>query len=190
MMSERQTGGSFHEELITHRLYDHPFYRLHPTMTKSAKKRPRREVVVVACPNDEDLLAATRAPAVPRSERVRKRPKNLLLDWNDTKQEIRSLGASAWEGKQRRRYRDDQYERLTGRSKKRQRVPLPIVRGIQKKAVAREERQRREAQEAGLVLPKQPKKERRQQRTNDIHGPAPSIGFVNKGVLRVKGKPR
>ena len=57
------------------------------------------------------------------------------------------------ERKKFRMHQNEQYELLTGRKKKQHAVPLPIVRGIKKKAIAREERIRQEAKDSGIVLP-------------------------------------
>lgn len=169
------------------------------------KKRRRREVQIVSCPSDFPISsrnATTKLPsnssqkqASPSGEQQQQesyrggnKPKN-LLDWSDTAKEIRSFGATGFEGQQKRNFEDEQYELLTGRKKKKQHVPLPIVRGIKKKAEERRARQIKEAKEAGTVLPKsltQKKKTRGADNTTRVHGPAPSVGFMKKGVLRVK----
>lgn len=132
-----------------------------------------------------------------RDERNQQRKRNKkLLDWHDTVKEVRSYGATAFVGKQKRNFQDEQYKQLTGRDKKKQKVPLPIVRGIRKKAVARETRQIAEAKEAGIVLSKQQLQPASKQRNKgsssrfNVHGPAPSVGFMKRGVLRVKDKPK
>jgi ABC-type nitrate/sulfonate/bicarbonate transport system ATPase subunit len=110
--------------------------------------------------------------------------KETFLDWNDTAREVRTLGSLAFMGKEKREYRQEEYMRLTGRKEKQQRVPLPIQRGIKKKAAQRLERQLEEARQAGIILPVA-KKEK--PRLNKDQGPAPSIGYMKKGVFRVKG---
>lgn len=114
-----------------------------------------------------------------------------LLDWHDTVKEVRHLGATAFVGQQKRDFEAEQYKKLTGRDKKRQRVPLPIVRGIKKKAAQREAKAQEEARAAGITLPKLSKKERvKTDRSAPIrHGPTPSTGLVKKGILTVKRKP-
>jgi len=166
------------------------------------KKRQRPQVEVIVCPssfptsstkkarrssNDRSLSdeGTTRTSTHSKNQR--------LLDWNKTAEEVRSLGATAFVGQQKRSYQDEQYKLLTNREKKQQRVPLPIVRGIKKKAAIRQARQLQEAKEAGLVIPKQQKaKKKNDNATNkwNVHGPAPSIGFVSKGMLKLKGKPK
>ena len=104
------------------------------------------------------------------------------------------------ERKKFRMHQNEQYELLTGRKKKQHAVPLPIVRGIKKKAIAREERIRKEAKDAGIVLPmnslttttkpssKQKEQMKKQQnfKMNQQHGPAPSIGFMKQGMYQVR----
>jgi predicted ATPase len=69
---------------------------------------------------------------------------------------------------------------------------LPIVRGIKKKAAEREVRELQEAKEAGLILPSQTlqagKKKKEKDKTSRIHGPAPTIGFMKKGIFSYKDK--
>jgi Domain of unknown function (DUF4602) len=143
--------------------------------------------------------------------------KNDLLDWNETVREVHKFGASGWkqdtnlfdptahlaagtsslsDRKKHRLHKEEEYKRLTGREMKHHSVPLPIVRGIKKKAKQREQRQLQEAKEAGIILPltassfrtKQEEKKRTNFTTNRVYGPAPSIGFVKQGVFRVPRK--
>lgn len=117
-----------------------------------------------------------------------------LLDWHDTAKEIRAYGATAFVGQQKRDYEDEQHLRLTGRHKKRPKVPLPIVRGIRKAAARREVIAREEARKAGVVLPKDAfsaKAEAKKASRDAVyrsHGPAPNIGFMKGGVFRVSDK--
>ena len=191
------------------------------------KKRKRREVQIVKCSADfpvsskppprstEKKTASTTKPKEEAGHHHPQRPSSyhhqgeesnsdvlpLLthknLDWHDTAHEIRSLGATAFVGQQKRNYQDEQYEKLTGRKQKKQHVPFPIQMGIRKKAAQRLERQLAEAKASGLVLPKSmtsktnaKKKRDERSRTSRIHGPAPSVGFMSKGVLRVKKSSR
>ena len=167
---------------------------------KKPKKRKRRDVPVVKCTADFPISLKP-----PRNEKVTKREdqqqqessyrdNNTItqdLDWNDTAHEIRSLGATAFVGQQKRQFQDEQYEQLTGRKQKKQHVPFPIRMGINKKAAQRLDRQLAEAKASGMVLPKsmtssKTKKREDASRTSRIHGPAPSVGFMSKGVLKVK----
>lgn len=115
-----------------------------------------------------------------------------LLDWHQTAKEVRRLGATAFVKQQKRAYQDEEYYKLTGRQRKQQSMPLPMVRGIRKKAAAREAAAAAAAKAAGRVLPQSSKQQqnrdkKKQNRGN--YGPAPSIGFVKKGVLQLKRKP-
>ena len=74
-------------------------------------------------------------------------------DADDATTTKHSIANPILERKLFRQHQKEQYELLTGRTKKQHAVPLPIVRGIRKKAVAREARIRQEAQDAGIVLP-------------------------------------
>jgi hypothetical protein len=167
---------------------------------KSSGKRQRREVKVVQCPSDFPTLSNAAFPSKkhdapdPESKRLyelrqKRRREGKYLDWNDTSREIHKFGATAFEGKQKRDFQDEEYERLTGRKKKHQHVPLPIVRGIKKKRAEREQRRLDEAKAAGLVIPTAEKKKKKRDRTSEIHGPAPSIGFLSRGMLKLKQKP-
>jgi hypothetical protein len=169
--------------------------------SKVAKKeqKPKREVQVVSCPTGFPPFA-TDASKKQREEEdnkynlmreTRKEAKSLKrsqLDWHDTAKEIRSLGATGFSGKQKRDYEAEQYLQLTGRIKKKQKIPLPIVRGIKKAADKRDTRQRKEAKEAGIVIPKAAKGSKKSSTTIKNYGPAPSIGFMKKGTFQVKPK--
>jgi serine/threonine-protein kinase RIO1 len=120
-------------------------------------------------------------------------PEAKLLDWHETAKEVRNYGAKAFEGERKRNFKDEQYQLLTGHAPKKQRVPLPIVRGIRKAAAKREKKQLEEAREAGIILPKprsNKSKSKAADRTSQLFGPAPSIGAVRKGMLKLKGKPK
>lgn len=119
-----------------------------------------------------------------------------ILDWNVTVSEVRSLASTAFVGQQKRDFEAEAYMKLTGRKPRQQNVPMQIRRGIQRKAAQREAQQLQEARAAGIVLPTKSKKQTKQNRDNNfkkkqidstsrLHGPAPSIGFVKKGVYRV-----
>lgn len=152
-------------------------------------KKKKREVLVVSCQPDFPISSKPKRDALaPPSQQPQPQPQQKLLDWNDTAHEIRSLGATAFVGQQKRNFEDEQYEQLTGRKRKKHQVPLPIVRGIKKKAEQRLAREIQEAKESGTVLPKSltQKKAKAQDKTSRIHGPAPTVGFMSKGVLKVK----
>lgn len=176
------------------------------------RKRDRPEVQVVSCPPAfpiskrkrpdptpggsaralESVTTASPQPNKPQPQAAATE----LLDWHETAKEVRNYGAKAFEGQQKRNYKDEQYRLLTGRSPKKQRVPLPIVRGIRKAAEKREKKALEEARQAGIVLPKSQstasasKRKDRADRTSQMFGPAPSIGSLHKGILKLKGKPK
>jgi hypothetical protein len=170
------------------------------TVTKQ-RKRPR-EVQVVSCqssfpistktpdPNHPSVLRAASKEESQLKKDKRRREKE-MLDWHDTAKEVRALGATKFIGKQKRNYQDEHYKQLTGRDKKKHQVPLPIVRGIKKKAAEREARELQEAKESGLILPSQTvqaggKKAKVKDKSARIHGPAPTIGFMKKGMFSYK----
>ena len=174
------------------------------------RRKKRRNVEVVSCPgafpissrtknnsqqqDDDSEASPVSGPTHHDSASVTKTSSNTaannVVDWNKTVEEVRNLGATAFAGEEKRNYQDEQYELLTGRKRKKHQVPLPIVRGIKKKRAMREEVRLKEAKEAGIVLPKKSKESatKRGDNTSRVHGPAPSIGFMSKGVLRVKPK--
>lgn len=162
---------------------------------KAKQLRKNRSVEVVTCPEAFPISkkAHTKrkpiddSPEEPDNSQV---SSSKLLDWEETAKEVRSLGASAFVGEQKRNYKEEQYEFLTGRKLKKHQVPLPIVRGIKKAARKREATRLKEAREAGIVLPKM-KRESKEKVDNNarIHGPAPSIGFMRKGVLKLRDRP-
>lgn len=172
-----------------------------------AAKRQQRvvQVQVIACPSEFPGASTNRQPRQHNNNNndtwttpmMKERNKNKKKDrdglsWHETAHEIHALGAQGFQGKQKKRHEAEEYERLTGMKKKQHKVPLPIVRGIQKKAAERQTRLLKEARAAGLVLPttmtKNKRKKKERDRTSDIHGPAPSIGFVNKGVFKYKDR--
>jgi Domain of unknown function (DUF4602) len=158
------------------------------TGPRTVAKRQNPAVQVVTCGTAFPISTKPARPARPAYEA--KISKEKFLDWHDTVKEVRSLGSTGFTGKQKRKHDDEQYKLLTGRDKKKQQIPLPIVRGLKKKAVQREARQLQEAKDAGIVLPtataiSKEKTKTKPDSTNRVHGPAPSIGFMKKGVYRV-----
>eukprot|EP00980_Cylindrotheca_fusiformis_P028195 scaffold22586_cov138-Cylindrotheca_fusiformis.AAC.15 len=165
--------------------------------TASQRIKKKREVQVVSAPTEFPISTSTKAGKRKRSTRddedehakkkhSEKPPR--LLDWHDTAKEIREFGATAFVGKQKRDFQDEQYFALTGRHQKKPKTPLPILRGIKKAAAKREAKQREEARQAGIVLPKAKKAENKSSSTYKVYGPAPNIGFMKGGVFRVKKK--
>ena len=123
--------------------------------------------------------------------------KGIDIDFNETAREIHQLGSTQFIGKQKRQYEDEQYRALTGRDRKKQKVPVKIVRGLKKAAAKREERLKQELKESGVVTAKNREntsfgKKYNKQNRKDInnHGPAPNIGFTKKGVYHVSSAPK
>jgi len=172
-----------------------------------SSKRPRDSLTkpAAAATTAETTTDGTNTPSSSLSTAATTRTKGgggtkkheKLLDWHETVREVRKLGAAGFVKKQKRDYEDEEYKRLTGRERKRQYVPLPILRGIKKKRIQREATAMAEARAAGMAVPKslassstnKETKLSRQKKQSRKHGPAPSIGFVKKGVLQVKKKP-
>jgi Domain of unknown function (DUF4602) len=168
---------------------------------KENNHKHAREPVVVACPSAFPISKRTKLSApiqqqqqqqqksdtFPQNERNRKQSgQKKLLDWSQTAREIHSLGASGFVGKQKREHQDEQYTLLTGRQKKKQHVPLPIVRKIRKAAQVREARQLEASKAAGILLPQKRKSDKKKKDDNyHVHGPSPSVGFMKNGILRV-----
>ena len=182
--------------------------------TKKAKKT-RTEVQVVKCPSAFPISSKTKTTTGSRKrprdsdDHDNNRSKNdnynnnnknstsktKLLDWHDTAKEVRAYGATAFVGKTKRDYENEQYYLLTGRNKKKQKVPLNIVQGIKKATAKRDAKMREEARKSGIVIPKaaaasaaKEMKKSLSDSTYKHHGPAPSIGFMKHGVYRVSKK--
>ena len=125
-----------------------------------------------------------------------KTKRGIEIDFDETVKEIRTLGSTQFTGKQKRKYEKEQYEAFTGRTKKKQKVPLKIVRGIKKKAAERAERIERENRDAGIITANTNKKKTKRgyseqnRKDSRIHGPAPSIGFTKGGILSVRKEKR
>jgi hypothetical protein len=170
-------------------------------MGRSDSQKPKKQVEVIKCPSA--FPVSSKASSSKKRQRdfrdgsnnnnnrkeISRKTEKGLLDWHETAKEIRNYGAQAFSGKQKRDFQDEQYFQLTGRHKKKPSCPLPILRGIKKAAVKREARQRQEAKEAGVVIPKAKKEDKKYDSTYRSFGPAPSIGFVKKGVYKMKNHP-
>jgi Domain of unknown function (DUF4602) len=168
-------------------------------VSKLKRRRPQVQVVTCAAAfpisnKPKRKEEAKWPPSNDAKSNERRDGSDKLLDWHDTVKQVRHLGLTGMVGVQKRNHLDEQYKQLTGRDKKKHQVPLPIVRGIKKKAAARQARLRQEAKEAGIVLPTAKtatlpgttsSHDRKKDSTNRIHGPAPSIGFMKKGVFRL-----
>ena len=101
-----------------------------PAHPAKKKKRPRREVQVVTCPFDFPTAPSNKRNAaasfqhdtttknVARHEN-HESPEQ-VLDWNDTSREIKQLASSAFSATTKRQYKQEEYQRLTGRNMKQQ----------------------------------------------------------------------
>jgi hypothetical protein len=205
------------------------------TAINTGKKR-KREVQVVVCPSAFPDFATVGGATSRRLQKERGIPQKdrgncqvattsnntsgLELDVQQTIREVHKFGASGFQGSQKKIHQNAEYEWLTGRAQKRQKIPTKILVGMRQKALKREERQMKELQESGVVSHqfinkssangKKRKKKRRDdetqgpgvqgvfgsnnrskkgnRRTMDSRsfGPAPDVGFMRKGMLRVK----
>lgn len=169
------------------------------------KQNEKPKVLVVSCTSDfpisskkdrkRNLISTVRKDGKDVNhdpERTHPDSKTKLLDWSQTAREIHKLGATGFVGKLKRAHEDEQYELLTGRKKKKQKMPLPLIRTLRKKAREKEAIEMKEAKEAGIIAPKSAKTETKSGRGNKnkdknflIHGPSPSIGFMKNGIYRV-----
>ena len=163
-------------------------------MTKTQKRKP---VVVVSAPSAfpdfstfEDSTRSINAHDKKRAPLSSKKV-GIDMDFDETVRDIHKLGSTQFTGKQKKRFQEEQYKLLTGREKKKQKVPVKIVRGIKFAAAKREARQLKEMKESGVVTAtkregKKKNYSEKNRRDTRIHGPAPSAGFMSKGMLRVK----
>lgn len=194
--------------------------------TKAVKKRkrPKREVLVVECPTDvfEDTKpSSTSATAVVANSRHGKknatgpassvsdtrtgetknstsRQDDAVLDWHTAAKEVRALGTTGLGRRDQRKYQEKEYERLTGRQQKGQKMPLPLVRKLRASRQQKEDYRIAAAKEAGVVLAKtsntnddnKRQYKRGHSKRNHLYGPAPSIGFMKDGVYRVSKSER
>lgn len=166
-------------------------------------KRRRKAVEVVVAPSsfpggDDARSQQQHRPSFASKSNINSgtenKRKGIDIDFNETAREIYNLGSTQFVGSQLRQYKDEQYKTLTGRDKKKQKVPVKIVREIKKAAIKREKRLAKELKESGVVTATTSRSRKKQNvgTRKDInnHGPAPSIGFTKKGVYRVSVPPK
>lgn len=181
--------------------------------------KQKREVQVVVCPtafpdftqvggSTSRRRSGAKRPSPFREAAAKAAPE---LDVQETIREVHKFGATGFTGNQQKQHTASEYERITGRQQKRQKIPTKILVGMRKKAIKREERMQAEIKESGVVshhaagkkkavkdelkpgeirgvfgAKKSRKKgDRREMRSNNF-GPAPTVGFMKKGMLRVK----
>jgi len=133
------------------------------------------------------------------SARSSKKHKPYSIDFHEAAREVRELVSSTLVGSQRQLHLEDKYTEITGLKKKRQKIPVKILWGIQKKQAQRKARAEEEAKAAGIVTPKDTmarKREKERLRTQarlknrSMFGPIPSVGHMDKGILHVNNKKR
>ena len=204
----------------------------------AAGKKRKREVQVVVCPSAFPDFTQVGGSTSRRREQQRNggkkvdnnrdresgKDKALELDVQETIREVHKFGAEGFTGTQKKTHQNAEYERLTGRVAKRQKIPTKILVGMRQKAMKREERQKQELKESGVVShhtngsssqgsskkkKKRDKKPSEDERAGGVvrgafgsnkarntgdrrkmssrsFGPAPDVGFMKKGMLRVK----
>lgn len=207
------------------------------TTTNNSGKKRKREVQVVVCPSAFPDFATVGGSTSRRLQKERggipskhidsttTTSGGVELDVQQTIREIHKFGATGFQGSQKKTHDKAEYEWLTGRTQKRQKIPTKILVGMRQKALKREERQKKELKESGVVSHHQvnnnkssSSKARNKKRRGDDEpkagpgvvqgvfgsnsrknkkgnrrsmdagsfGPAPDVGFMKKGVLRVK----
>ena len=199
--------------------------------TQNSGKKHRREVKVVVCPSAFPDFTTVGGSTSRRQQKERgiipqkdakETDDGLELDVQQTIREIHKFGATGFQGSQKKTHEKAEYEWLTGRVQKRQKIPTKILVGMRQKALKREERQKKELQESGVVshqvVNKSSAKAKKKRNNKDDEakagpglvqgvfgsnsrknkkgnrrsmdagsfGPAPDVGFMKKGMLRVK----
>jgi hypothetical protein len=204
--------------------------------TKNSGMKRKREVQVVVCPSafpDFTTVGGSTSRRIQRerggiSQNDRSSIKEIAttdgleLDVQQTIREVHKFGATGFQGSQKKSHEKAEYEWLTGRVQKRQKIPTKILVGMRQKAMKREERQKKELQESGVVSHQaanksstnkvkkkknrrgdepqagpgvvqgvfgsnsRKKKGNRRSMNPGSFGPAPDVGFMRKGMLRVK----
>uniref|UniRef100_A0A7S3QJX3 Uncharacterized protein n=1 Tax=Chaetoceros debilis TaxID=122233 RepID=A0A7S3QJX3_9STRA len=170
-------------------------------MGKSGKKR--KPVVVVSTPASAfPDFSKFNAPGDDEGGNRRRRDNFNSYNKNDEKKgvemvfadairEVHKLGSTQFTGKQKRNYEAEEYKLLTGREKKKHKVPVKIVRGIKHAAVKREKKLAQSNKDAGIITAVRKDKviknySEKNRWAKRVHGPAPDIGFMTKGKFRVK----
>jgi len=164
-----------------------------------SKKQPKKTVKVVVAPSSFPDFSQFDSSSSRKSKKIitnydnamRTKKTGGFLDFDETVREVYDLGSTRFAGKQKRDYEDEQYTTLTGQHRKKQKIPLKVVRGIKKAAIYREARVNKETKEAGIVTANKRGATKKNysekvRKASQLHGPAPSIGYLKKGVLTVK----
>jgi hypothetical protein len=180
----------------------------------------KREVQIVSCPTDfpdfstvggstSRRRSGTKRPSQDHPIKAATQKSPPELDVQETIREIHKFGATGFTGSQQKQHKAEEYERITGRQQKRQKIPTKILVGMRKKAIKREEKIKAEMKESGVVSHRSTAAKKddelrpgqirgvfgaknsrnkgdRRKMSSRSFGPAPSVGFMKKGMLRVK----
>ncbi|GMH70398.1 hypothetical protein TrVE_jg14232 [Triparma verrucosa] len=111
-------------------------------------------------------------------------------DFNKMFKEVQTKGQQQFTGYAKKLYKEEDYEKKTGKKLKRQSVPRNILAGMIKKQAGKEEKAERIAREAGIVTAKKKKGKRKSyseasRKDSQVAGPAPNIGFMSGGMFKV-----
>ena len=122
------------------------------------------------------------------------------LDFDKIFKEVKSMGSTQFTGYQKKIHKEEVHTAMTGLKKKRQSIPKNILFGMIEKNNKRENKREKEEKDAGIVSDFNGRRKRKREendrdftkkskKMNSLHGPSPnSVGFMKKGVLRLKEK--
>ena len=178
-----------------------------PNPKRNSKEKPKSkkkvEVKVVECPTDfPDWRKVSSGPvsshrvrqeaASSRNELKRSAQKTKDIDFFQASKEVRELGSTTFTGYQKKLNQERIYEEITGMKKKRDKIPVKLLRKKKTKLSRQTMTLEIEAREAGTVIAtkkKADKKYSKEKRTSEkSHGPVPSIGFMSNGMYRVNSR--
>jgi len=125
------------------------------------------------------------------------------MGFRELSTEIHDLGATTFVGAQKKFHREEQYQKISGMRMKQQKYPVKMLEAIIKKRRIREKKVAAEIKESGVVtgskLDKRNKRNSRDskggvsevnEKMSRSFGPAPSSGFMKRGILRLKEEPK
>lgn len=169
----------------------------HKHSSLTSKSKSQRQVEVIKCPQGmpegfdkkEKRAAATGKSSYSYSSR--KKSKNNEIDFLEASREIHELGSTQFTGYQLKLHKEADYKEITGRTKKREKVPLNILRGMKEKTAQKQKKIEDEAKEAGIIMATKKKDKKKtfsekNRRDTNLFGPSPSIGFMKKGIYKYK----
>ena len=163
--------------------------------------KKKTDVVVVECPSAFPPGWRERSSAGGNGSKFDKsrsnKPKGKHgreLDFQQISKEVRELGSTTFTGYDKKVFHERKYEEVTGLKKKREKIPIKILRGKKAKYAAKINKIEAEAKEAGIILATKKKEKRNfsleKRKAERSAGPAPSIGFMMKGTYRVRDTKR